>query len=101
MQEHPELPSVDDVLASDSDVYLDGGGKLNVPSAAVRRTEADIRSELQGAWPNARPDELDHAVRAFADFYRHTLETGMINYGHARELGRRVASELRGYAITG
>jgi hypothetical protein len=101
MQPHPDLPNVDDVLASGSDVYLDSCGDLNVPDAVVQRTEARIRGDLVSVWPDARPEELDRAVRAFAGFYRHTLETGAINYGDARELGRQVASDLRGYAIAG
>ena len=95
MQEHPELPSVEDALASDANVYLDDLGELTVPAYVVAQTAAKIRGDLVDVWPEARADEIDDAVRAFTAFYRQTLQTGVINYGDARELGSRVASELR------
>ena len=81
MQEHPELPSVEDALASDANVYLDDLGELTVPAYVVAQTAAKIRGDLVDVWPEARADEIDDAVRAFTAFYRQTLQTGVTGFG--------------------
>lgn len=101
MQEHPQLPSVEEALESERTFQLDELGRLEVSDDSLHNAEAEILGDLHRIWPDAGRAELLNAARDVAAFYRQTLETGTINYAEARELGRRTASELRGYATAG
>jgi hypothetical protein len=101
MKEHPQLQSVDDVLTSHQDVYLDDVGELEISGSDLEEAQERIRLDLGVVWPDANQEVVARAAAEIGSFYGRTLKTGAINYGDARDLGRHVALEMGGNAMTG